>query len=99
MALLVNEWLFYICYVIIKLNLVIFIVLFYFFNRFPAHRDLHQEVRVLKEADNSSKEEIEKEQQEILVEQDDPDEIARQRAMDDFKDENKRGWGNRYNRS
>ncbi|XP_014287729.1 immunoglobulin-binding protein 1b [Halyomorpha halys] len=66
---------------------------------FPAHRDLQQEMRVLKETDTSTKEEKEQEQMEKLVEQDDPDEIARQRAMDDFKDENKRGWGNRYNRS
>lgn len=54
---------------------------------------------MLKKDGNSEKEEREKAEKERLVEEDDPEELARQRAMDDFKDTNKRGWGNRYNRS
>ncbi|KAK9505606.1 hypothetical protein O3M35_009618 [Rhynocoris fuscipes] len=41
----------------------------------------------------------EKEQEEHLEEVDDPELLARKRAMDDYKDTHKRGWGNRYNRS
>lgn len=36
---------------------------------------------------------------EALEEQDDEDLIAQQRQMDEYKDEHRRGWGNRYNRS
>ncbi|XP_026731671.1 immunoglobulin-binding protein 1 [Trichoplusia ni] len=36
---------------------------------------------------------------ERLVEDDDPEELARQRNMDEYKDDHRRGWGNRYNRS
>jgi hypothetical protein len=38
-------------------------------------------------------------QQEALQEQDDPETLARQRAMDEYKDEHRRGEGNRFNRS
>ncbi|KAJ0182806.1 hypothetical protein K1T71_002175 [Dendrolimus kikuchii] len=36
---------------------------------------------------------------ERLVEEDDPEELARQRNMDEYKDDHRRGWGNRHNRS
>ncbi|KAJ8978738.1 hypothetical protein NQ317_003271 [Molorchus minor] len=39
------------------------------------------------------------EQAEKLVEEDDEENIARMRAKDEFKDEHRRGWGNRMNRS
>ncbi|XP_017777006.1 PREDICTED: immunoglobulin-binding protein 1b [Nicrophorus vespilloides] len=42
------------------------------------------------------REAMEKEQ---LEEADDPENIARMRAKDEFKDEHRRGWGNRMNRS
>lgn len=44
-------------------------------------------------------EEKEKEETEKLVEQDDDEQIARMRSKDEFKDEHRRGWGNRMNRS
>ncbi|KAJ8952498.1 hypothetical protein NQ318_003294 [Aromia moschata] len=46
--------------------------------------------------DQDEKEEEEKEK---LVEEDDEEYIARMRAKDEFKDEHRRGWGNRMNRS
>ncbi|CAB3239559.1 unnamed protein product [Arctia plantaginis] len=36
---------------------------------------------------------------EHLEEEDDPEERARQQNMDEYKDDHRRGWGNRYNRS
>lgn len=48
------------------------------------------------EADADEAEEVRKEQ---LVENDDSEELARQRNMDEYKDDHRRGWGNRYNRS
>ncbi|CAH2102981.1 unnamed protein product [Euphydryas editha] len=48
------------------------------------------------DADADEAEEVRKEQ---LVEDDDPEELARQRNMDEYKDDHRRGWGNRYNRS
>ncbi|CAH0724504.1 unnamed protein product, partial [Brenthis ino] len=48
------------------------------------------------EADADEAEEIKKER---LVDDDDPEELARKRNMDEYKDEHRRGWGNRYNRS
>ena len=71
---------------------------FYHF-RFPAHQELAKGVRKYTDSTSSRRDEIEKEQKEILIDSDDPIELARQRAMDEFKDDNKRGWGNRYNRS
>ncbi|KAM3960928.1 immunoglobulin binding protein Tap42 [Aphomia sociella] len=38
-------------------------------------------------------------QKERLEEDDDPEELERKRNMDEYKDEHRRGWGNRYNRS
>ncbi|XP_075991998.1 immunoglobulin binding protein Tap42 [Anticarsia gemmatalis] len=43
--------------------------------------------------------EAERIRKECLVEQDDPEERARQQNMDEYKDDHRRGWGNRYNRS
>lgn len=40
-----------------------------------------------------------KAQTERLEEEDDDELLARQRQMDDYKDDHRRGWGNRYNRS
>ncbi|CAH2049892.1 unnamed protein product, partial [Iphiclides podalirius] len=48
------------------------------------------------EHDADEAEEIRKER---LIEEDDPEELARQRNMDEYKDDHRRGWGNRYNRS
>lgn len=41
----------------------------------------------------------EAEQKEKLVEEDDEDYIEKMRAQDEFKDDHRRGWGNRMNRS
>ncbi|XP_039761344.1 immunoglobulin-binding protein 1 [Pararge aegeria] len=43
--------------------------------------------------------EAEQMRKERLVEDDDPEEVARQRSMDEYKDDHRRGWGNRHNRS
>ncbi|CAH0592131.1 unnamed protein product [Chrysodeixis includens] len=43
--------------------------------------------------------EAERIRKERLVEDDDPEELARQRNMDEYKDDHRRGWGNRHNRS
>lgn len=48
------------------------------------------------EAAEQDKEDAEKEKK---VEEDDPDHLERVRRMDDFKDDHRRGYGNRYNRS
>jgi len=44
-------------------------------------------------------EEEDDKRREDTEEADDPDELARARAMDEFKDNHRRGWGNRHNRS
>jgi immunoglobulin-binding protein 1 len=49
--------------------------------------------------DNEAEADKEAEQTEKLVDQDDEEYLARQRAKDEFKDEHRRGYGNRYNRS
>ncbi|XP_023945138.2 immunoglobulin-binding protein 1 [Bicyclus anynana] len=48
------------------------------------------------DADPDEAEQIRKER---LVEEDDEEALARQRDMDEYKDEHRRGWGNRHNRS
>uniref|UniRef100_A0A182JWV1 Immunoglobulin-binding protein 1 n=1 Tax=Anopheles christyi TaxID=43041 RepID=A0A182JWV1_9DIPT len=49
--------------------------------------------------DNAAEQDREDEQQERLIERDDEEYLARQRAKDEFKDEHRRGEGNRHNRS
>lgn len=44
-------------------------------------------------------EEAEADQQERQEDEDDPELLARRRAMDEYKDDHRRGEGNRYNRS
>lgn len=44
-------------------------------------------------------EEREAEEKEKKLEEDDPELLERMRQMDEFKDEHRRGWGNRMNRS
>ncbi|XP_037968662.2 immunoglobulin-binding protein 1b [Plutella xylostella] len=51
------------------------------------------------QAADDDPDEAEKIRKEQLVETEDPEEIARQRNMDEFKDDHRRGWGNRHNRS
>ncbi|XP_047546007.1 immunoglobulin-binding protein 1 [Vanessa atalanta] len=48
------------------------------------------------DADADDAEEIRKEN---LVDEDDEEELERKRNMDEYKDDHRRGWGNRYNRS
>ncbi|XP_074107327.1 immunoglobulin binding protein Tap42 [Cotesia typhae] len=50
-------------------------------------------------AANQGQEDPEVLEKEQLVEKDDEDHLQRMRAMDEYKDTHKRGWGNRYNRS
>lgn len=38
-------------------------------------------------------------EKELLEDQDDEGEIARKRELDEYKDDHRRGWGNRFNRS
>lgn len=73
-----------------------FIVCLILFFSFPANG---KGFTMVKPDEDHDKEEREKAEKDRLVDDDDPEELARQRAMDDFKDDNKRGWGNRYNRS
>ncbi|XP_052866640.1 immunoglobulin-binding protein 1 [Anopheles cruzii] len=49
--------------------------------------------------DNAAELDREEEEKETLVENDDEEYLARQRAKDEFKDEHRRGEGNRHNRS
>lgn len=49
--------------------------------------------------DGRTEEEKEEMRKEKLEEEDDEETIDRARAMDEYKDTHKRGWGNRYNRS
>lgn len=55
-------------------------------------------VEVDQEAEQA-KEEIENEMKEEQIENDDPEYLERARNMDEFKDDHRRGYGNRYNRS
>ncbi|XP_063982046.1 immunoglobulin-binding protein 1 [Diachasmimorpha longicaudata] len=48
---------------------------------------------------NSSQETPEDIEKEGKIERDDEETLAQQRAMDEYKDTHKRGWGNRHNRS
>lgn len=47
----------------------------------------------------SGADEKEQEEKEEKIEKDDPELLERMRQMDDYKDEHRRGWGNRMNRS
>ncbi|XP_014235766.1 immunoglobulin-binding protein 1b [Trichogramma pretiosum] len=49
--------------------------------------------------DEQLEQDKEDEEKEREIEQDDPVALARARAMDEYKDTHKRGWGNRANRS
>lgn len=51
------------------------------------------------ELDLLSKNETEEVVTEQCVEEDNPEFLERCRNMDEYKDEHRRGWGNRYNRS
>lgn len=55
-------------------------------------------VEVDQEAEQA-KEELENEIKEEQIENDDPEYLERARNMDEFKDDHRRGYGNRYNRS
>ncbi|CAG4989023.1 unnamed protein product [Colias eurytheme] len=63
---------------------------------FPAASNIPHTKIQSSEADVDEAEEVKKEQ---LEEDDDPEELARKRNMDEYKDDHRRGWGNRYNRS
>lgn len=49
--------------------------------------------------DEKSEQDKEDEEKEDKIENDDPETLARARAMDEYKDDHRRGWGNRHNRS
>lgn len=51
------------------------------------------------DGDGPKEEDIEDEEKEAQTERDDPTLLAQARAMDDYKDTHRRGWGNRANRS
>ncbi|XP_045499117.1 immunoglobulin-binding protein 1 [Colias croceus] len=63
---------------------------------FPAASNIPHTKIQSSEADADEAEEVKKER---LEEDDDPEELARKRNMDEYKDDHRRGWGNRYNRS
>ncbi|OXA63809.1 Immunoglobulin-binding protein 1 [Folsomia candida] len=43
--------------------------------------------------------ELERRMKDLMEERDDPEELERKRNFDEYKDEHRRGWGNRFNRS
>lgn len=49
--------------------------------------------------DNAIVEDAEEVLKEKNIEEDNPEELERVRAMDEYKDDHRRGWGNRHNRS
>ncbi|XP_001607663.1 immunoglobulin-binding protein 1 [Nasonia vitripennis] len=49
--------------------------------------------------DQRAEQDREDEEKETQIENDDPETLARARAMDEYKDDHRRGWGNRANRS
>ncbi|XP_051160826.1 immunoglobulin-binding protein 1b [Leptopilina boulardi] len=49
--------------------------------------------------DSNAQQDHEDEEKEKMIEQDDEESINRARAMDEYKDNHRRGWGNRNNRS
>lgn len=53
----------------------------------------------IKSNENDTQEDIENIEKEEKIEQDDPELLERNRAMDEYKDTHRRGWGNRANRS
>ncbi|KAL0851588.1 hypothetical protein ABMA28_007370 [Loxostege sticticalis] len=63
---------------------------------FPGGTNIPHQTIQSTETDGDEAEKIHKER---LVEEDDPEELARQRSMDEYKDDHRRGWGNRHNRS
>ncbi|XP_028160922.1 immunoglobulin-binding protein 1b [Ostrinia furnacalis] len=63
---------------------------------FPGGTNIPHQTIQNTETDGDEEERIRKER---LVEEDDPEELARQRGMDEYKDDHRRGWGNRHNRS
>lgn len=48
---------------------------------------------------SNDQEDIEASEKEEKIERDDSDFLAQARAMDEYKDTHRRGWGNRANRS
>lgn len=68
---------------------------------FPDPKEVKKQQNSLQDrttADIKAQEEEEERVKEEKEEQDDPEELARKRYMDDYKDEHKRGEGNRYNK-
>ncbi|TRY72745.1 hypothetical protein TCAL_00181 [Tigriopus californicus] len=68
---------------------------------FPDPKEVKKQQNSLQDktnADIKAEEEEEERVKEEKEEQDDPEELARKRYMDDYKDEHKRGEGNRYNK-
>lgn len=55
-----------------------------------------QDAAMANKSINEESEDVEKEKN---IEDDDPETLERMRQMDEFKDEHRRGWGNRMNRS
>lgn len=69
---------------------------------FPSEQQLKDnslQSRAMIQADEAEEEEKRAELEEIRVENDDPELLQRARDMDEFKDDHRRGSGNRYNRS
>ena len=65
----------------------------------PSQAQQSRVLHIESEAQSSSKDEQEKIAKEQKIESDDPEYLAQQRNWDDFKDDHRRGWGNRMNRS
>lgn len=51
------------------------------------------------DASANEQEDVEAAEKEKKIEMDDPELLAQARAMDEYKDTHRRGWGNRANRS
>ncbi|XP_049876184.1 immunoglobulin-binding protein 1b [Pectinophora gossypiella] len=66
---------------------------------FPGSCTSIQQTTIQSSEADADGEEADKIQKEKLTEADDPEHLARQRNFDEYKDDHRRGWGNRYNRS
>lgn len=67
---------------------------------FPSEAQVIQNAMTPKvEVDQEAEQAREDEAKELKIENDDPELLARQRNMDEYKDDHRRGYGNRHNRS
>lgn len=67
---------------------------------FPSEEQIIQNAMTPKvEVDQEAEQAREDEAKEVKIQNDDPETLERQRNMDEYKDDHRRGYGNRHNRS